>query len=249
MSGIKIARYKDDVHEFRCGFSRCPALEGAYGQASFARCKLLPGSEIKPERHALEEHNQLFLFFGGRGYITTPRKAWNIVEPSVFVPEFDREEFAFRSSADSKEPLEFLHIVTETSDYDKTCLKESRMALPRFRGLSGGWAYCEDFKEEGTASLMLLEHRNLGRLSMGAVLGRGATTIGQHVHNELAQWYFPLKGSSLTYEADGERVELTGGDLSYTQAGLYHGSSAKEGQTYDYIWFELCENGYPGEIK
>jgi hypothetical protein len=42
---------------------------------------------------------------------------------------------------------------------------------------------------------------------------------------------------------------MTGGDLSYTPAGLYHGSSAQEGQTYGCIWFELCENGYPGEIK
>lgn len=165
------------------------------------------------------------------------------------MPEFDKEPFVIRTSADSKEPLEFLHIVTEISDYDRACLKEARITLPRFRRISQGWTYYEDFKEKHTTSLMLIEHRNLGRLSMGAVLGRGPTVIGAHIHNELVQWYFPLKGSRFIYEANGEQIEMTGGDLSYTPTGLYHGSRADAGEVYDYIWFELCENGYPGEIK
>jgi hypothetical protein len=249
MSGIRIARYKDDKHEFKDGFSSCPILIDEYGQAAFARSRLLPGNRLTPELYAMEERCQIFIFFGGRGFVTTPRNAWNITEVSVFVPHFDREEFVIHSSKDAGEPLEFLHIVTKISDYDKTCLQEARITLPRFRGISQGWTYYENFKEEDTTSLMLIEHRNLGRLSMGAVLGKGPATIGQHVHNELVQWYFPLKGSCFIYEADGEKIEMTGGDLSYTPTGLYHGSSAKEGQVYDYIWFELCENGYPGEIK
>lgn len=249
MSKIRVARYEDDRHDFKDGFSSCPILVGEYDQASFSRCKLLPGSSVTPKRYALEEHNQLFVFFGGKGFVTTPRNAWNVTEASVFVPQFDREEFTIHAAADAKEPLEFLHIVTEVSDYDKTCLREARITLPRLRGVSQGWTYYEDFKEEDVTSLMLIEHRNLGRLSMGAVLGRGPTTIGQHIHNELVQWYFPLKGSRFTYTAGGEELEMTGGDLSYTPTGLYHGSKAKEGETFDYIWFELCENGYPGEIK
>lgn len=246
---IKVARYKDDKHAFENGFSSCPVLTGAYSQASFARCRLQPGCEVEPKRYPLEEHNQIFVFFGGKGFITTPREAWNITEVSVFVPEFDKEPFVIRTSADSKEPLEFLHIVTEISDYDRACLKEARITLPRFRRISQGWTYYEDFKEKHTTSLMLIEHRNLGRLSMGAVLGRGPTVIGAHIHNELVQWYFPLKGSRFIYEANGEQIEMTGGDLSYTPTGLYHGSRADAGEVYDYIWFELCENGYPGEIK
>ena len=62
----------------------------------------------------------------------------------MFVPEFDTERFTITCSADSKEPLEFLHIVTELNDYDKTCLVESRMVLPRFRTISQGWTYDED---------------------------------------------------------------------------------------------------------
>ena len=66
------------------------------------------------------------------------------------------------------------------------------MVLPRFRGISEGWTYDEDFKDnDTTTSIMLLEHRNLGRLSMGCVRGTGPIEIGQHIHNELAQRYFP----------------------------------------------------------
>ena len=250
MSDIKVARYKDVTHSFENGYSHQRVLEGVFDQARFEHCALQPGCGITPEVYSAREHNQIFVFTGGTGYITTPRQAWNITETSVFVPEFDTERFTVTCAANSKEPLAFLHIVTELNDYDKTCLVESRMTLPRFRRLGDGWTYQEDFKDnDATTSIMLLEHRNLGRLSMGAVLGTGPSVIGQHIHNELAQWYFPLPGSSFTYTAGGEEVKMEGLDLSYTPTGFYHGSTAGEGQCYDYIWFEMCLDGYPGEIK
>ena len=136
------------------------------------------------------------------------------------------------------------------NDYDKTCLVESRMALPRLRTISQGWTYDEDFKDNSvTTSMMLLEHRNLGRLSMGCVKGSGPIEIGQHIHNELAQWYFPLPGSEFIYTAGGEEVHMTGGDLSFTPTGFWHGSKVEAGKKCDYIWFEMCIDGYPGEIK
>lgn len=249
MNLIKVARHKDVKYEYVNGFSKFPVLAGEYDQASFEMCSLKPGCKIVPDLYSVTEHNQLFIFTKGKGFITTPRTAFNITEVSVFVPEFNKETFEIHASIDSEGPLEFLHIVTELNDYDKSCLVESRMTLPRFRGLSQAWTYEEDFKEPGTKSLMLIEHRNLGRLSMGAVLGKGPSTVGQHIHNELVQWYFPLPGSSFTYTAGGEEVHMSGGDLSYTPCGFYHGSTAAEGEVFDYIWFELCENGYPGEIK
>ena len=165
MSLIQVARYSDVKYDFKDGFARVPVLENAFDQACFAHCALQPGHSITPDVYSVTEHNQLFFFTKGKGYITTPRQAWNINEPGVFVPEFDTERFTITCSADSKEPLEFLHIVTELNDYDKTCLVESRMVLPRFRTISQGWTYDEDFKDNSvTTSMMLLEHRNLGRL-------------------------------------------------------------------------------------
>ena len=250
MSQIKVARYSGVKYEFVDGYASVPVLEGEFDQAHFAHCALQPGCSITPEVYSVTEHNQLFIFTKGKGYVTTPRQAWNIREPGVFVPEFDAERFTITCSADSKQPLEFLHIITELSDYDKTCLVESRMVLPRFRGISEGWTYDEDFKDnDTTTSIMLLEHRNLGRLSMGCVRGTGPIEIGQHIHNELAQWYFPLPGSEFIYTAGGEEVKMTGGDLSFTPTGFWHGSKVEAGRQCDYIWFEMCIDGYPGEIK
>ena len=250
MSQIKVARYSGVKYEFVDGYARVPVLEGEFDQAHFAHCALQPGCSITPEVYSVTEHNQLFIFTKGKGYVTTPRQAWNIREHGVFVPEFDAERFTITCSADSKQPLEFLHIITELSDYDKTCLVESRMVLPRFRGISEGWTYDEDFKDnDTTTSIMLLEHRNLGRLSMGCVRGTGPIEIGQHIHNELAQWYFPLPGSEFIYTAGGEEVKMTGGDLSFTPTGFWHGSKVEAGRQCDYIWFEMCIDGYPGEIK
>lgn len=249
MKEVKISRRSDIRHEYKNGLSRQAVLVGEYSQAAFERCSLLPGASWTPSLYPVEKKQQVFIFSAGRGYITTPRRAFNITEVSVFVPEFDKESFTIHASADSPASLEILHIETLMSEYDITCMREARMSLPRFRALSGGWTYDEEFKGPGTTSIMLLEHRNLGRLSMGATLGKGPSYVGEHIHNELEQWYYALPGASFTYTACGQEVRFSAGDLSYTPHGSYHGSKAAEGEKFDYIWFELCEDGYPGEIK
>ena len=249
MSVIKVARETDIRHQFTNGLSRQPVLVGEYTAAAFEKCSLKPGGRWAPKLYGATEKHQLFLFSRGAGYITTPRRAFSVVEICVFVPEFDHEPFEIHAASDSTDDLEFLHIEIEMSDYDKKCMRESRMSLPRFRGLSECWSYEENFKGPGTKSLMLIEHRNLGRISMGATLGHGPSFVGEHIHEELEQWYYVLPGSSFTYTAGGEELKLSEGDLSYTRHGSKHGSKVAEGEKLDYIWFELCENGYPGEIK
>ena len=148
-----------------------------------------------------------------------------------------------------RETMEIVHFVTELNDYDKTCLREAHMSLPRFRGVSEAWHYKEDFTGADIQQMMLLEHRNLGRLSMGANFGTGPNYIGQHIHNELEQWYIMLPGASFTYTAEEEKIHVQGGDITYTPHGSHHGSECADGEKFAYVWFELCENGYPGEIK
>ena len=121
----------------------------------------------------------------------------------MFVPDFDKEQFTFHCAADAKECMEIVHFVTELNDYDKTCLKEAHLTLPRFRGVSQAWHYKEDFTGADIQQMMMIEHRNLGRLSMGANFGTGPNYIGQHIHNELEQWYIMLPGASFTYTAEG----------------------------------------------
>ena len=249
MALVKISKGSEVKHKYENGFSRLPILVDEYKDAALYRCSLQPGAEVSPEIYPLTQHNQVFLFTSGRGYIVTPRRVFNIAEVSVFVPEFETEAFTIHAAADAKEPLEYVHIVTEVNDYDKTCLVESRMELPRFRGVSEAWHYKENFTGADITQMMMLEHRNLGRLSMGANFGKGPNYIGQHIHHELEQWYIMLPGAKFTYTAENEKVGVEGGDITYTPHGSHHGSECKEGEAFAYVWFELCENGYPGEIK
>lgn len=249
MSLIQVARYSDVKYDFKDGYACVPVLEGAFDQARFAHCALQSGHSITPDVYSVTEHNQLFIFTKGKGYIVTPRRVFNITEVCVFVPDFDKESFTFHCAADAKETMEIVHFVTELNDYDKTCLREAHMSLPRFRGVSEAWHYKENFTGADIQQMMLLEHRNLGRLSMGANFGTGPNYIGQHIHNELEQWYIMLPGASFTYTAENEKVHVQGGDITYTPHGSHHGSECAEGEKFAYVWFELCENGYPGEIK
>ena len=199
MALVKISRGADIQHNYVNGVSRVSILEGAYKDATVERISLQPGADFSAELYTREQHNQVFLITAGKGYIVTPRRVFNITEVSVFVPDFDKESVTFHCAADAKETMEIVHFVTELNDYDKTCLKEAHMSLPRFRGVSGARHYKEDFTGADIQQMMLLEHRNLGRLSMGANFGTGPNYIRQHIHNELEQWYIMLPGASFTY--------------------------------------------------
>lgn len=250
MSLVKVAKRKDITFDYVDGYAEVEVLQGACDAARFIRCSMMPGKSVKPTLYSIKEHTQVFIFLEGKGYVVTPNKGFNIEkEASVFVPDYDTEEFEIVCSADSKKPLEFIHIITELNDYDKHCLYASKMRLPRFRNLSDGWSYYEDFKDDTIESRMLLEHRNLGRVSCGTVLGKGPSVVGQHIHDALNQWYIILPGSKMTYTAGDESVLLEGGDISYTPTGYYHGTTVAEGDTLDYIWFEMVLDCYPGEIE
>ena len=249
MGLVKVAKRSDITFDYNNGYAEVEVLKGEAEQARFMRCSLQPGASIKPALYTTKEHTQVFLFLEGKGYVVTPRKGFNIENKfGVFLPDYDTEEFEIVCSTDSKKPLEFIHIITELNDYDKHCLWNSKMRLPRFRRLEDGWSYYEDFKSEDVESKMLLEHRNLGRVSCGAVLGQGPSTVGQHIHDALLQWYIALPGTKMTYTAGGESVVLEGGDISFTPTGYYHGTEVADGDQMDYIWFEMVLDCYPGEI-
>ena len=161
MALVKISKGADIRHEYTDGVSRVPVLEGAYKDAAVERISLQPGAELSPALYSKTEHNQVFLITAGKGYIATPRRVFNITEVSVFVPDFDKEQFTFHCAADAKECMEIVHFVT----------------------------------------------------------------------------------------AEDEKIHVEGGDITFTPHGSHHGSECAEGERFAYVWFELCENGYPGEIK
>ncbi len=245
MSTIKFHRKTDEKHEFTNGISRIPVLAGEYEDVQIFKYVLKAGAEWSTELYAEEDRCQMLLFIDGSGYIAVPDRAFNIEEVSVFIPNFDAEPFHVKAGTD----LVFIQIIAQMSDYDRENMSDSRIELPRFRPVSQAWTYVEDFKTPGMKSYTLIEHRYLGRLSMGAVYGTGPSVVGQHIHNELEQWYIALPGASFTYQADGQEIPFDECDISYTPHGTYHGISAKPGQKFNYVWFELCEDGYPGQLK
>lgn len=245
MDVIKISRASEVSTNYVDGLARQPILVDEYDQCAFERCTLQAGATWEPPLFSFEEKCQIFLFTEGEGYVATPQEAFNIRECAVFVPLFDEETFFIQARTD----LHFIRILPVMSAWDQNAMSESRITLPRFRSLSEGWTYWEPFKGPGVTSVMMLEHRELGRFSMGATLGKGPTFNGDHIHNELAQWYVALPNSSFTYTAGDHSLEVYDGDVTYTPRGFLHGSSVEENEIMDYIWFELCEDGYPGGIS
>lgn len=246
MSVVKFHKASEEKKVFdQNGLCRLNVLPGEYKDVELYKCTLAAGAKWEPDLYPEKEKVQLILFSKGTGYVATPRQAFNINEVAVFVPRFDQESFFIQ--ADSE--LEFLQIVATLSDYDRENMEESRISLPRFRPVSQAWTYEENFKTADIESYTLIEHRMFGRLSMGVVYGKGPNVVGQHIHNELEQWYYALPGARFTYQVSGEEIEFQEGDLSYTPHGNYHGTSAESGQPFDYMWFELCEDGYPGQLK
>ena len=192
MSAIKFHKASEYKKEFnKNGLARQSILTGEYKDVALYKCTLAAGAKWAPELYPEQEKVQILLFTEGTGYVATSHKAFQIDEVSVFVPRFDQEDFFIQADQE----LSFLQIVATLSDYDRENMAESRIALPRFRPVSQGWTYEENFKTRDIESYTLIEHRYFGRLSMGAVYGKGPNVVGQHIHNELEQWYYALPGA------------------------------------------------------
>lgn len=242
MSKLKFQKGADTKFEFINGFARTTMLPGAYEAADVNKCILKAGHKWEAELYDFEDKVQMFFFAGGKGYITLPNQAFNITEPAVFIPFFDHEKFTVKAAEDTD--LEFLQFVCKQSDFDKKMMNTIRTTLPRFKLINDCETYDEPFKGPGTKSPILIMHRLFGKFSMGAVIGFGPTHVGKHLHYDLIQWYYPLKGSKITYTADDQTIEMVGGDLSFIPKAVEHSSTTAAGDKCDYVWFEVAIDGY-----
>jgi hypothetical protein len=84
MSFVKVSRAADIVYNYdENGVARVPILEGECKDCALERVAIQPGCSWTPDVYKLEEHNQVFLFMDGEGYVRTPRKVFNIVRINV----------------------------------------------------------------------------------------------------------------------------------------------------------------------
>jgi mannose-6-phosphate isomerase-like protein (cupin superfamily) len=242
LSRIKIQKGADTKLKFVDGFARTTMLPGVYPDVDVNKCVLKAGQKWEAELYKFEDKAQMFFFVTGRGYICLPNQAFNITEPAVFVPFFDKERFSVKAAEDTD--LEFLQFVCRQTEFDKKMMNTIRTTLPRFKLMSECETYEEPFKGPGMKSPILIMHRLFGKFSMGSTIGNGPNWVHEHVHHDLVQWYYLFPGSHITYTAGGETVDMTGGDLSYITEGVPHGSVTGEGEKCDYVWFEVASQGY-----
>ncbi len=242
MGKLKIQKSGDTKLKFVNGFGRTTMLPDVYADAVVNKCVLKAGQVWEAELYGFESKVQMFFFVTGKGYVCLPNQAFNITEPAVFVPYFDKEKFSVRAAEDTD--LEFLQFVCRQTDFDKKMMNTIRTTLPRFKLMSECETYEEPFKGPGMKSPILIMHRLFGKFSMGATIGTGPNWVKEHAHSDLVQWYYLFPGSKIKYTAGDETVDMVGGDLSYITEGIPHGSITAEGEKCDYVWFEVASNGY-----
>ena len=215
-------------------------LPGAYEDAEIYKCNLKAGESWKPDVYAFGDSIQIFFFVTGTGYIAMDGYANNITEMAVFVPKFDETSFIIYAKTD----MEFLLFIGKMREYDVRRMSDICLTLPRFRLLKDCWTYEESFKTEGIKSYMVIEHRFLGRYSLGAVICSGPCTVGAHTHPDLIQWCYALPNAKYSFTADGSKVEVESGDLTFIPENACHTVEVKAGDVMDYIWIEICVEGY-----
>jgi quercetin dioxygenase-like cupin family protein len=237
MSVIDVTLRKDLVFKPQGkGLSSAEALHGSYPGVVMKACRLQAGSEYVPEVYA--KKTQIFFVTSGSGYIARPATAHNITEEAVFVPLFDSERFAIRAGGD----MEFVEILADLTAEDLKTMHHMRMTLPHFRLHSACERYEEDFKGPGMVSRAILQHRLLGRCSMGSVYAAGPNLTGEHSHEDLEQFFFGLGDTRFTFGADGESVVVEGGDFTHIPKKAKHSMRAEKGALLSYVWFEIIND-------
>lgn len=244
MGKVTLQRASDIKANFIDGLSRVEMAKGSAQEVQIFRCTLKAGEKWTPATYAYGEKVQWFFFLNASGYVATPQIAHNITDKAIYIPDFDRGEFYIQAG---DKDLEFLHVEGQMNKIDVAMMNDCHIVLPRFRLLKDSWRYTEGFTGDAGSNVkshMVIEHEYFGRYSMGWNCGVGPTFIGEHVHNDLEQWYFALEGSKFTYIADNGEFEVCEGDITHTAQGTPHGSKSESGQNIDYIWIELATNGY-----
>ena len=231
-----ISKKEGRKQEFHEGLSRVEVLAGTNEDMKIYRCTLKAHCDWTPEVYAYGDTTQFFAFFTASGYVLTDETAYNITDYAAFVTNYDAEHFTIHAGA---QDLEFWHFVGRMNERDMKRMDYIHFELPRFRLFKDGWLYTEGFTGgigSTCKSHHVLEHRFLGRYSMGWNIGDGPSVIGSHVHPDLEQWYFILPGGCMTYTAGDESVHVESDDVTYTTMGTDHGSSIAEGEKINYFW-------------
>ncbi|MDD4219813.1 MAG: hypothetical protein PHR10_06475 [Sphaerochaetaceae bacterium] len=235
---IDIARRSEGPKEFKNGYGQVEWLPGMMPIVKSYKCILQAGHTVTPERY--EDKIVIFMFSHGTGYITGPKKSWNIDEISFFIPDFDNEAYTIYAATD----LEYMMVLVDMLESDKAAYENTHIVLPKFKRLSEAEEYDQDCKGPNTRSWSIVHSGTLARVLFGVVKAEGEGTIEKR-HPKVHQRNYALPGSDFTLSIEDESFEHYEGDWSFVPAGPDHSLVAKPGKTVFYVWFEIMVN----EIK
>lgn len=234
MGIIQFQKKKDMVFEkMPNGVSRAEMLPGMVEGVHTYKCQIKAGDVVEME--VFSDITQLIYFTEGEGYVTTAKKAFNITEPSLFIPNMDKESNMLHAVTD----MEFLQLTCEMLPADHEQWEHWHIALPRFCPISGCIEYVEGFRPEDIHAYSILDTHFITRMTMGAIIGQGPNKAEPHSHNNLYQWYYGMKGTKFIYRAADEEIELSHGDWAFIPINIEHSIEIKEGEQVNYVWFEI----------
>lgn len=233
MGIIKFQKKEDMLFEkMENGVMRAEMLSGMVSGVHTYKCRVSAGQTVRLE--SFLEVTQLIYFTDGEGFLTTAKKAFNVTEPSLFIPN-DKEVNELHAVTD----MEFLQLTCEMLPEDYTQWEHWHIALPRFCPISYCIEYVEGFRPEDIHSYSILDTHFITRMTMGAIIGNGPNKAEPHSHENLYQWYYGMKGTKFIYRAAEEEIELSEGDWAFIPINIEHSIEVLEGERVNYVWFEI----------
>lgn len=215
------------------GVRRAAMLPGMVPGVETYKCQVQAGQRVTLD--TLKDTTQLLYFTSGEGYITTNRKAFNITEPSLFIPEMEQDTSVLQAVTD----MEYLQLTCAMLDEDKELWSHWHIALPYFLPQANFIPYIEGFRPEAIRALSILDRHWVCRMTMGAIIGNGPSKADPHSHHNLYQWYYGMPGTKFTYRAGGEEILLEAGDWAFIPLNIEHAIEIAENETVNYVWFEI----------
>ncbi len=184
--------------ENKC-LDNCTAIDTGLDGISFFRCTIKAGEAVTPKPDA--EELIVFLFNGNSAFVQTRKDIFNITEPSVFVPDFDRSPYTIQAIED----LEFMMCVFTMNEWDKAFFKGWNLHLPFFSKYSDGVRFNYMGRSKRLGSWSLIQPFQLGHLSLSVICGRGGKTESQG--NPLQnQWLYAVGDSRYQLSVNNEEA-------------------------------------------
>ena len=218
------------------------AMEGASGgRVTIRRVRIPAGEEWLPELFDGPEMTQMILFLSGTGWICTDSRAFEIREPALFVPYFDREQVKVRAV---REPLAAVQIISRMNKEDQAWIRKSHMVFPNFRPFSQAWEHTMNTISGPGANLrgfMLIENRKLGANNMGIFCSAvpGASTAGEDTLPCYDHYVIAMDSAVFTVRAGGDTAKLKEGDIAMIPAQTPFSFSCSEDGRICHVWFSL----------